>query len=86
MIEFVVHRKLKQNHETLPGLIENNPKKGIDNPTTERLLKQFENIYLSIVHLPGQIIRHVSPLSPVKTRILELRGLSLDIYSHLADN
>ena len=36
LIEFVVRRNLKQNHEKLTGLIENNPKKGIDNPTTER--------------------------------------------------
>ena len=31
LIEFVVRRKLKQNQEKLTGLIENNPKKGIDN-------------------------------------------------------
>jgi len=37
LIEFVVRRNLKRNQEKLTGLIENNPKKGIDNPTTERL-------------------------------------------------
>lgn len=42
LIEFVVRRKLQQNQEKLPGLIENNPKKGLDNPTTERLLKVFD--------------------------------------------
>ena len=35
LIEFVVRRKLKQTQEKLVGLIENDPKKGIDNPTTE---------------------------------------------------
>jgi transposase len=44
LIEFVVRRNLKQNQEKLTGLIENNPKKGIDNPTTERLLKVFDEI------------------------------------------
>jgi len=86
LIEFVARRKLKQNQEKLAGLIENNPKKGIDNPTTERLLKQFDEITLTIVHLPGQLIRHVTPLTPLQTRILELLGLSLDIYTRLADN
>ena len=62
LIEFVVRRKLKQNQEKLVGLIENNPKKGIDNPTTERLLKMFDNITLTIVQLPDQTIRHVTPL------------------------
>lgn len=86
LIEFVVRRKLKQNHEKLAGLIENNPKKGIDNPTTERLLKEFDEITLTIVHLPGQIIRHVTPLTKLQTRILELLGLSATIYTRLAEN
>ena len=86
LIEFVVRRNLKHNQEKLTGLIENNPKKGIDNPTAERLLKQFDNIYLSIVHLPDQVIRHVTPLTDLQVRILELLGLSIDTYTRLADN
>jgi len=86
LIEFVVRRKLKQNQEKLTGLIENNPKKGIDNPTTERLLKTFDNVTLTIVHLPGQTIRHITPLSPLQTRILELLGLSAAVYMRLAEN
>ncbi len=86
LIEFVVRRKLKQNQEKLVGLIENNPKKGIDNPTTERLLKMFDNITLTIVQLPGQTIRHLPALTPVQIRILELLGLSADVYSRLAYN
>ena len=86
LIEFVVRRKLKQTGEKLTGLIENNPKKGIDNPTTERLLKEFDEITLTIVHLPDQIIRHVTPLTDLQTRILELLGLSATIYTRLAEN
>lgn len=86
LIEFVVRRKLKQTGEKLTGLIENNPKKGIDNPTTERLLKEFDEITLTIVHLPDQLIRHVTPLSALQTRILELMGLSATIYTRLAEN
>jgi transposase len=86
LIEFVVRRNLKHNQEKLTGLIENNPKKRIDNPTTERLLKQFDNIYLTIVHLPDQVIRHVTPLSELHIHILELLGLPLGTYTRLADN
>jgi transposase len=80
--EFVVRRKLNQNQEKLVGLIENNSKKGIDNPTTERLLKMFDNITLTIVQLPSQNIRHL----PVQIRILELLGLSADVYTRLTYN
>lgn len=86
LIEFVVRRQLQHNQEVLVGLIENNPKKGIDNPTTERLLKAFDDITLTIVHLPGQLIRHVTPLSALQTRILELLGLSPGAYTQLAEN
>lgn len=86
LIEFVVRRKLQQNQEKLPGLIENNPKKGIDNPTTERLLKAFNQINLTIVHLPDRTLRHVTPLNGLQRRILELLGLSPAIYTRLAEN
>ena len=86
LIEFVVRRKLKQNQEKLTGLIENNPNKGIDNPTTERLLKTFDKVTLTIVHLPDQTIRHITPLTSVQTRILELLGLSTAVYTRLAEN
>jgi transposase len=86
LIEFVVRRKLKQNQEKLVGLIENNPKKGIDNPTTERLLKMFDNITLTVVQLPGQTIRHLPALTAVQTHILELLGLSAYAYTRLAAN
>lgn len=86
LIEFVVRRKFKQNQEKLVGLIENNPKKGIANPTTERLLKMFDNITLTIVQLSGQSIRHLPVLTAVQIRILELLGLSADVYTRLANN
>lgn len=83
LIEFVVRRKLKQNQEQLTDLIENNPNKGVDNPTTERLLKAFDDVTLTIVSLPDRIIRHVTPLTPLQTRILELLGLSPLVYTSL---
>lgn len=86
LIEFVVRRNLKQNKEKLTGLIENNPKKGIDHPTTERLLKTFDEITLTTVHLPNRIITHVTPLTTLQTRILELLGLWATVYTRLAEN
>lgn len=86
LVEFVVRRHLKQNQEQLPGLLPQNPNKGIDNPTTERLLQAFRNVTLTIVHLPGQRLRHVTPLTALQVRILELLGLSPALYTALADN
>jgi len=86
LIEFVVRRNLKQNKEKLTGLIPNNPKKGIDNPTTERLLKTFDKITLTTVRLSDRVIQYVTPLTTLQTRILELLGLSPAVYTQLAEN
>lgn len=86
LIEFVVRQRLAQIQEKLTGLIGNNPKKGISNPTTERLLNAFDEINLTIVHLPDRTIRHVTPLSDLQIRILELLGLSSAVYTRLAEN
>lgn len=86
LVEFVVRRNLKQHQEQLVGLLPQNPKKGIDNPTTERLLQAFREVTLTIVHLPGQPLRHVTPLTALQVRILELLGLSPAVYTALAEN
>jgi transposase len=86
LIEFVVRRALKREQAQLVGLHPENPKKGTDKPTTERLLKAFSGINLSIIHFPDRVVRHVTPLSPLQERILTLLGLSPDIYRSLAQN
>ncbi len=86
LIEFVVRRNLTQNKEKLTGLIENNPNQGIDNPTTARLLKAFDEITLTTVRLPDRIIQHITSLTTLQTRILELLGLSAAVYTRLAEN
>jgi len=86
LIEFVVRRTLKQDQAELVGLHKENPKKRTTTPTTERLLQAFSNITLTIVHLPDRVVRHVTPLTPLQVRILELLGLSPDIYRSLAEN
>lgn len=86
IIEFLVRQRLTQNREKLVGLIMNNPNKGIENPITERLLEAFDQINLMIIHIPNGIVCHITPLSDLQTRILELLGLSPSIYFQLAVN
>jgi len=86
LIEFVVRRTLKREQTELVGLHKENPKKATATPTTERLLQAFSNITLTIVQLPDRVVRHVTPLTPLQVRILELLGLSPAIYRSLAEN
>ena len=83
LIEFVLHRQLSQTQETLQGLYRENPKKTTTNPSTERILKVFDNITLSIVEVEGQIYRHLTPLTSLQEHIIRLLGFSPRIYTDL---
>ena len=84
LIEFVVRRQLKVAGESLVGLHPENPKLTSTRPTTERLLKAFDNLTLTILEVHGQQYGHVSPLNSLQEQILRLLGLSPEIYSGLA--
>lgn len=86
LIEFVVRRALAHNQEQLVGLHAENPKKASATPTTERLLHAFSKITLTIIVFPDRIVRHVTTLTTLQVRILELLGLSPNIYCSLANN
>jgi transposase len=84
--EFVVRRSLAAENEVLVGLYPGNPKQQTHRPTTERLLAAFKNITLSLVQLPGQTIIHITPLTPLQSRILNLLDLPTSLYTDLAAN
>lgn len=86
LIEFVVRRQLEQSGESLVGLHPENPKKASKRPTTERLLKAFDNITLTVLEIQGQQYGHVTPLNSLQQKILALLGLSSEIYSGLAES
>jgi transposase len=86
LIEFVVRRGLEQTQTALVGLHAENPNKATGRPTTERLLRTFAHITLTVLHLPDQVIRHITPLTPLQVDILTLLDLSPEIYRSLAGN
>ena len=62
-------------------------RRGVDRrteSTTERLLAAFKEITLSVVFLKDQTIVHITPLSPLQIRILELLDFPASIYTNLA--
>ena len=83
LTEFVVRRSLKTTEDQLAGLYPGNPKQATSRPTTERLLRAFDNITLTCIQMPGQFIRHITPLSQLQTDILVLLDLPPSIYSEL---
>jgi transposase len=84
LTEFVARRALATTDEELAGLYPGNPKQTTSRPTTERLLAAFKEINLSFVVLPDQTLVHITPLSPLQNRILELLDFPSSIYTNLA--
>ena len=84
LTEFVVRERLREAKEALAGLYPGQPTRQTDQPTTERLLRVFKGLNLSLVRFGGQQMCHITPLSSLQQRILELLGLSDTIYSRLA--
>ena len=83
LIEFVVRRSLQQEQTAFTGLHPENRQKTTDRPTSERLLKAFEGITLTIIHMKDQIIRHLTPLSELQQEILRRLDLDEVLYQHL---
>lgn len=86
LIEFVVRRQLSNTQDGLSGLYPENPQKTTTRPTTERLLKTFDNITLTCFEVEGRAYRHLPVLTPLQEKILYLLGFSPQIYTDLLEN
>jgi transposase len=83
LLEYVVRRQLAAQGEKLAGLYAGNAKRETARPTAERLLEAFQEMTLTVVEGATQTYRHLTALTPVQVRILELLGLSSQVYTRL---
>ncbi len=83
LLEFVGRRQLAAEGTKLAGLYAGNPRRETARPTTERLLEAFEGITLTIIEGVQQTLRHLTVLSSLQQRILEILGFSSALYTRL---
>ena len=83
LLEFVVRQRLTAERTGLSGLYAGNPKRPTARPTTERLLKRFQGVTLTIIREGRRRRSHLTPLSRVQRRILALLNFPVDIYTRL---
>ena len=86
LVEFEVRRQLAAAGTTLAGLYAGQPTRTTMRPTAERLLTSFREVTLTLIALPGQVVRHLTPLTALQQRILDLLNYSPTIYTRLADD
>jgi len=83
LTEFVVRRRLAEEQARLTGLYVGNPKRTTARPTAGRLLEAFQEITLTTIQEPDRVRRHLTPLSGLQLRILDLLGFPSTIYARL---
>src|SRR5256712_377154 len=83
LLAFVGRRQLATEGAKLAGLYAGNPQRETARPTAERLLDAFQDLTLTVIELPQRTMRHMTPLSPVQLRILEILGFSSALYTRL---
>ena len=83
-LEFLVRRHLAQEGAELAGLYAGNPTRSTARPTAERILEAFEHITLTVIDEPPRTLHHITPLSSLQQRILELLDFSPGIYTQLS--
>jgi transposase len=87
-LEYGVRQNLAQapGEQVLTGLYAGQPNRQTRRPTAERILEAFRNLTLTVVELPGQVIRHLTPLSALQQRLLALAGVEQTCYARLVEH
>jgi transposase len=83
LLACVVRRQLAATGETFAGLYAGNGKRETARPTAERLLEAFQEVTLTVIKGASHVSRHLTALSPLHARILELLGFSSRVYTRL---
>ncbi|MBU1486631.1 hypothetical protein KKH56_01065 [bacterium] len=86
LIEFIIRGSLQNDKAKLRDLHPENRKKATDKPTSDRLLKAFSGITLTIIEMGGKRIKHLTPLSELQKEVLKRLGLDSALYQDLEDN
>lgn len=81
--EYRVRCQLTAAGEELGGLYAGQPQRATNRPTTERLLRAFQQLTLTVFTIAGQQIRYLPPLTPLQARILALLDLAPTLYTDL---
>lgn len=83
LIEHQVRQHLQRGQHTLAGLYPGQPRRVTAQPTTERLLKVFKQVILTVIVLGPETHVYLTPLSKLQTSILKAMGCPPDLYSRL---
>jgi transposase len=83
LLEFMVRKQLAEGKSELAGIYAGNRTRKTKTPRTETLLKVFKGITLTIIQAGENEWVHLKPLSVTQKRILQLLGMTEEVYTCL---
>ena len=83
LIQFQVRNVLKTTKQKIKELYPGNPGRLTDKPTTNLLLRAFENINLVCLKIENKLVVQVSDLKPKQLKILKFLKIPPDSYLNL---
>ncbi|MCL1490824.1 MAG: IS1634 family transposase [Pseudanabaena sp. Salubria-1] len=83
LVEFQLRHALFLEQSSLAGLYAGNPKRSTTQPTTERILAAFKEITLVLIDYGTELYAHLTSLSPLQQKILQLLNFPIEIYTRL---
>ena len=86
LVEYEVRQQLNTQKQSLVGLFPGQATRETVLPTTERLLKAFDNIALIVIHKGDRVERHLTMLSALQKTILRLLKCPVSWYQQLEYN
>jgi transposase len=83
LLEWPIRQALRESGESLKGLYPGQPGRKTSRPSAELLLGAFRGVSLITVALAGHVSRHVTELTALQKRLLELWGFPNDLFQRL---
>jgi len=81
--DYTAKQALAAEEAELAGIYPGNPQRSTATPTTERMLRAFDNLNLLLIPVADQLHCQVTALTAVQTRILHLWDLPVSLYTDL---
>ena len=75
--------KKTRNKETLKGLYPGQAGRKAKRPSAELLLAAFKGISLAVIEVGRRIAKHLTPLTALHIKLLDLWDLPPDLYQRL---
>jgi len=80
LLEFQVRKTLQQTGQILRGLYPGQAGRKNERPTAELILRVLDNITLTRIRDGTRSVLHVTPLTPLQQKLLQLAGFHTSIY------